>query len=133
MLLSRTEIVQAQKIVQAAFPRLKNWEISNEINDYYMGFCIWGIFRTDTEIPMSPRFFLTFDVYDGQWEGHLTSGQNSFFWTSADFGDARLLSSGKCMTLNDAIVALKKQIAFLCSTLLGFDVPWEDDQNRSDL
>ena len=51
------------------------------------------------------------------WSGHLTIGQHFYFWTSADAGDAHLLDTEECATLEDAIVALTAEIARLCRAL----------------
>jgi hypothetical protein len=61
-----------------------------------------------------PRlFFVTFDTHETSWSGHLTIGQHCFFWSSADVGDAHLLDTDPCSTLEDAITALKRQIVDL--------------------
>jgi len=40
-----------------------------------------------------------------------------YWWTSADVGDAHLLDTEACATLEDAIVALKAEMARLCRAL----------------
>jgi hypothetical protein len=73
--------------------------------------------------PLAPvRFYVTFDRFFGNWSGHLTVGMHSYYWSSTDEDDARLLTSGTFETLDEAIVDLKKQIARLSSVLLGVDV-----------
>ena len=44
-------------------------------------------------------------------------GSTDYFWTSADVGDAHLLDTEECATLEEAIVALKAEIARLCHAL----------------
>jgi hypothetical protein len=61
-----------------------------------------------------PRyFFITFDTYEETWHGHLTIGQPCYLWSSADVGDAHLLDTESCKTIEDAIEALKAEIVNL--------------------
>jgi hypothetical protein len=48
------------------------------------------------------------------WSGQLTTGQYYYFWTDADGGDAHLLDTEACVTLEEAIVALQAERARLC-------------------
>ena len=110
LLLEDSDVQKALEQAKAAFPHLRDWEYINEKNEEYFGFCLWGQFVTDNEHQDSAwprRYFITFDTYQKNWRGHLTIGQHSYFWSSADVGDALLLSTGDCDTLNDAIAALK--------------------------
>ena len=69
----------------------------------------------ESQVPAWPRrFFITFDTYQKIWRGHLTIGQHSYFWSSADMGDAVLFSTGDCDTLDEAIAAFKAGL-FDCS------------------
>ena len=62
----------------------------------------------ESQVPALPqRYFVTFDVYQKHWRGHMTIGQHSYFWSSADVGDAMLFSTKGCATLEDAIAAFK--------------------------
>ena len=72
----------------------------------------WGEVVPEPNEPMPRRFFITFDTYETTWSGHLTIGQHCFFW-STDVGDAHLLDTSSCATLEDAIKTLKRQIAEL--------------------
>jgi hypothetical protein len=70
-----------------------------------------------------PRcFFVTFDTHGTHWAGHLSIGKPCYFWTSADLGDAYLLETGDCATLEDAIASLKQRMTVLFSALLGSPV-----------
>ncbi|MBV8523748.1 MAG: hypothetical protein JOY71_16770, partial [Acetobacteraceae bacterium] len=67
-----------------------------------------------------PRiFFVTFDAYEASWAGHLSIGKPCYFWSSADCGDANLLDTRPCATLEDAITSLKRQMADLFTALSG--------------
>lgn len=60
---------------------------------------------------MPRRFFITFDKnYENKWQGCLTIGQHSYLWSSADVGDAHLLDTELCETLEEAIVVLKAKM-----------------------
>jgi hypothetical protein len=80
-------------------------------DDEYSGFALWGefVWEPDSDTPRS--YFLTFDTFKKKWRGHLTIGQHSYFWSRADSGDADLLDTDACATLEDAIDAMKLQIA----------------------
>jgi hypothetical protein len=119
VLLSAAEIRRTVERVKAAFPRFVDWEHVNEIDESHTGFTLWGEFVPEPDEPTSPRFFITFDTYETTWSGHLTIGQHCFFWSSADFGDAHLLDTGPCATLEDAITTLKHQVAELFDAFSG--------------
>ncbi|WP_199249171.1 hypothetical protein [[Phormidium] sp. ETS-05] len=111
MLLTESEINEVLAEVKAAFPKLRNWEYNNEINNYHMGFSVWGDWTIDRpEKFMYRRFFVTFNIYKSHWVGYLTIGQPSFFWTDADMGDAHLLNTDNCESLAEAITMLKSQM-----------------------
>jgi hypothetical protein len=61
----------------------------------------------------------TADTHESTWTGHLTIGQHCFFWSSADYGDAHLLDTGSCATLEDAMAILKTRMNHLFEALLG--------------
>jgi hypothetical protein len=113
MALSESDIRRSLECARAAFPYFTDWEYHNEINEWYSGFSLWGEFGPDLDDPMGPRFFITLDAFQSTWRGHLTTGQHSYFWSSADCGDAHLLGTGPCATLGDAIGTLKKRLAEL--------------------
>ncbi|HYT91890.1 MAG TPA: hypothetical protein VEL76_24465 [Gemmataceae bacterium] len=122
MRLSEQEIQRCRALVEAAFPRFGHWESVNERNASYSGFCVWGQYTLKPEPPSSaPSFFVTFDTYKEEWRGHLTVGKHCYFWSSADVGDAHLLATAPCVTLDEAITALKRRIAVLVAALLGSD------------
>jgi hypothetical protein len=113
MLLNESEVRRSLKRAQASFPRFADWKHNNEINESYCGFALWGAFVPEPNAAVRRRFFITFDTYEATWRGHLTIGQHCSFWSSADVGDAQLLDTGPCETLEDAIAAFKVQVAGL--------------------
>ena len=94
-----------------------DWQNVNEPDDSYAGFALWGKFVAEPIGSMSRRFFLTFDLCKNSWRGHWSIGQHIYYWSSADFGDAYLVSTGRCGTLEDAIVELKSRIKDLMGEL----------------
>ncbi|NDJ25708.1 hypothetical protein GS682_29770 [Nostoc sp. B(2019)] len=113
MILTESEIQQVLEQVKAAFPNLTDWEYNNEKNAEYFGFSIWGQFVINPEELMPRRFFITLDTYEDKWQGCLTIGQHSYLWSSADVGDAHLVDTERCETLEEAIAALKAKITEL--------------------
>jgi hypothetical protein len=115
LLLPQSEIDGVLRQVRAAFPNLVEWEYSNEVDAEYFGFTIWGclVAQEDDESLLKRRFYVTFDIYQDRWRGTLTIGQHSYLWTSADVGDAHLVSTEPCASLDEAIAALKVKIADL--------------------
>jgi hypothetical protein len=122
MLLTQTEIQRCRILVETAFPRFAHWAFINERNDSYAGFCIWGRFQAAEEMG-APSFFVTFDAVRDQWKGHLTVGKHCYYWSSADVGDAHLVDTELCDTLDDAILALKRRIGKFMAALLGSEPP----------
>ena len=61
---------------------------------------MWGkhVLKGDEKYGMNQRFFITIDFVESAWEGNLSIGQHSYFWSDADSGDARLLFTGPCAT-----------------------------------
>ncbi|MEC4813425.1 MAG: hypothetical protein SAK29_09165 [Scytonema sp. PMC 1069.18] len=110
MLLSKPEIEQVLDQLKAAFPNLTDWEYNNEKNEEYFGFSVWGEFVLNPEELMPRRFFLTFDIDKDKWQGCLTIGQHSYLWSSADVGDAHLLNTEPCESLEEAIAAIKAEM-----------------------
>ncbi len=119
MLLTEHQVQEAIEQAKSAFPNLTDWEYKNEINDEYFGFSLWGHFVLNPEDQMSRRFFVTFDTYEEHWNGHVTIGQPCYLWSSADVGDAHLLDTEFCKTLEDAIAALKVEIENLFRTFFS--------------
>lgn len=115
MLLTESEIEDALRQVKAAFPNLGEWEYSNEVDEEYFGFTVWGCFvlPEDDDSLLQRRYYITFDIDQNQWRGTLTIGQHNYLWTSADVGDAHLLSTEPCANLTEAITALQAKIADL--------------------
>ena len=113
MLLTETQIQQALIQAKIAFPHFTDWEYNNEKNDEYPGFSMWGQFLFEPDNMMSKCFFVTIDTYQEKWRGYLTIGQHSYFWSSADAGDAYLLDTDDCDSLEDVILALKEEISKL--------------------
>jgi hypothetical protein len=110
-LLTESDIQQVMERVQTAFPFFTNWEYSNQKNDEYFGFSVWGELVINPEEIMPRRFFITLDLnHENKWEGCLTIGQHSYLWSSADVGDAHLLNTDMSESLEEAIVELKAKI-----------------------
>jgi hypothetical protein len=114
VLLTEREIQQAIEQVKTNFPHFTDWEYNNEKNEDYFGFALWGEFIFYPE-NNSNCFFITFDTSQENWQGALTTGQPSYLWTSADVGDAHLVSTESCQTLEEAIAALKAEMVKLFS------------------
>lgn len=87
---------------------------SNDKTGEYDGFALWGQLVLNPAEQRPQRFFITLDTYEEQWDGHLTIGQPCYLWTSADVGDAHLVDTESCHTLEEAIAALKMEMAKLC-------------------
>jgi hypothetical protein len=119
VLLTESEFRRSLERAKAAFPRLSDWDHNNEINESYSGFALWGEFVPEPDEPVPRTFFVTFDTYEASWAGHLSIGKPCYFWSSADCGDANLLDTSPCATLEDAITRLKRQMADLFTALLG--------------
>ncbi|NEP08021.1 MAG: hypothetical protein F6K34_26545, partial [Okeania sp. SIO4D6] len=73
-------------------------------------------FVLEREDTGSRNFFITLDTYDEKWRGSLTIGLPVYLWSSADFGDAHLLDTDDCDSLEDAITALKAEMKQLFQT-----------------
>jgi len=112
MLLTEPEIQRVLEQVKTAFPNLTDWEYNNEKNQEYFGFSVWGKFVIKSEEVVMPReFFITLDInHEDKWEGCLTIGQPNYLWSSADVGDAHLVDTEPCETVQEAIAALKSKI-----------------------
>jgi hypothetical protein len=113
MILTEPEIQDVLEKVKAAFPNLADWEYQNEVNEDYFGFALWGSFLLNPDELMPQRFFITFYTYKAQWNGSLTIGQHAYLWSSADVGDAHLLGTEECNSVEEAIVTIKTEIAQL--------------------
>ena len=119
MLLPGSEIRRSIERAGAAFPCFHDWEHNNEINEFYSGFSLWGEFVHEPNEPMPGSFFITFEIHEATWKGHLTIGKPFYYWSSADCGDANLLDTSPCSTLDDAITALKRHLIDLFKALSG--------------
>lgn len=114
MLLTEAEIQQVLEQVKIAFPHFTNWEYKNEKNQQYFGFSVWGKFVVNPEEIMPRTFFITLDQnHEDKWQGCLTIGQHSYLWFSADAGDAHLVNTAPCESLEQAIVELKAKMVEL--------------------
>ncbi|KAF0247382.1 MAG: hypothetical protein FD167_3216 [bacterium] len=118
MILTEVEIQEAIKQAKAAFPSFSEWEYNNEVNDSYCGFSLWGELAIKDNDSITQYFFVTLDSYKDKWCGHLSIGKPCYFWSSADVGDANLLDTQPCKALEDALLALKGEIAALFKILL---------------
>lgn len=115
MFLADHDIHHTLARVQAAFPHFTQWEYTNERDESSLdGFSLWGQWVLHPEETMARHFYITFATHTEHWSGHLTIGQHYYWWTSADVGDAHLLDTVECATLEEAIVALKAEMARLC-------------------
>src|SRR5271166_1549297 len=103
MLLTETEVQRCLALVKLAFPRFGAWEFMNERNHDYVGFSVWGRCEVRSGTMHSPSFFVTFDSYKSTWKGHRSVGKHCYYWSSADVGDAYLLDTEPCATLEHAI------------------------------
>ncbi|WP_013335007.1 hypothetical protein [Gloeothece verrucosa] len=110
MILNEYELEEVVEKVKVAFPHLTDWEWNNEKNSLYFGFAIWGKLILEPDNLMSKEYFITLETYENNWRGVLTIGLHSYLWSSADVGDAHLLSTDDCDTVDEAIKALKNQI-----------------------
>jgi len=117
MLLSKAEMQRSRAFIATAFPHFAAWEVANEVDDNHPGFCIWGCYVPESKVLYSPRFFVTFETFNEYWRGHLTVGKPCYFWSSADVGDAYLLDTEKCASLEEATRGLKRRIADLFASL----------------
>lgn len=120
MLLTEPEIQQSIEQAKTAFPHFTNWKYNNEVDGEYFGFSLWGEFALNPEDLMPRRFFITLDTYEEGWYGHVTIGQHLYLWSSVDVGDAHLLDTDSCNTLEDAITALKGEIVNLFKAFSAF-------------
>jgi hypothetical protein len=121
MVLNGVEILRCQSLVKPAFPQFADWQYMNERNDSYAGFCIWGRHRIEQEDLQSPKLFVTFATSGEKWSGHLTVGKHCYYWSSTEEGDAYLLDTKKCDTLEAAIASLKKQIDSFIAALVAVE------------
>ncbi len=115
MILAEQELQQALIQTETAFPNFSDWKHNNdESYEDYCGFAVWGIYTYNPDDDDSSRdFYITFDICEEKWAGHLSIGQHCYFWSSADFGDAVLADTEPCDTLEDAIAALKDEMVKL--------------------
>ncbi|GJD23914.1 hypothetical protein RIVM261_088700 [Rivularia sp. IAM M-261] len=113
MLLSEPEVQKVVEKVKLAFPHFNDWEYNNEQNEYYSGFCVWGEFVIGYQDMMPRRFYVTFNKYEYKWRGNLTIGKHSYYWSSTEEGDADLLHTAPCDSLEQVIAELKKQMVEL--------------------
>lgn len=118
MLLTEHEVQQAIEQAKTNFPHFSDWQYESEEDedDFGFTFILWGQLTFDPEGMMPRRFFITLYRHQENWHGSLTIGQYNYLWTSADVGDAHLLVTDACQTLEAAITALKAEMAKLCRT-----------------
>jgi hypothetical protein len=110
MILTEPEIKQVIEKAKIAFPNFTDWEYNNEKNSEYFGFALWGEFVPDPEVLLSRRFYITLETYEEKWRGNLTIGQHSYLWSSADMGDAHLLCTDDCESVDEVILQLKSEM-----------------------
>lgn len=117
MVLTEPEIQQVISQMKAAFPNLTDWEYNEAIEEEYEGFIVAGCYTLEFGKFDHRRFYITIDASDEFWRGHLSIGMPAYMWTSADFGDAFLVDTEPCQTIEEAIRQLKVQITNLLSVL----------------
>jgi hypothetical protein len=110
MLLEQSEIESAMRILKTDFPKLDRWDYRNLIDEYYPGFTAWGMKSIGKGDYADKNFFITFERWEHTWSGQLTIGKHCYFWDSADVGDAHLVNSKNCVTLEEAIASLKQNV-----------------------
>ena len=119
MFLPDSEVRPCIDRVSAAFPRFDDWQYVNEDDLDYTGFTLWGEFVLDSKKPRSRHYYITIHTCKTMWVGHLSIGKHCYFWSSADFGDAYLVDTENCATLDEAIASLKNRIANLFAAFSG--------------
>lgn len=119
MFLPESEVRPCIARVRAAFPRFDDWQHVNEKDRDYDGFAVWGRFELEPNEPMGRDYFVTFDTSKTMWAGHLSIGKHCYYWSSADCGDANLVDTEHCATLDEAIASLKSRIEDLFAAFSG--------------
>ena len=118
--LSKPEANKAIEFGKSAFPKFTDWEFEEKGAEPGFGFSMWGEYIPDGDDKLSPRrFFVTFDTYLNDWQGHLTIGKRSYIWTSPKAGDAWLVQTRSCDSLEEAVEALRAEIAKLVGVILA--------------
>ncbi|NEO87763.1 MAG: hypothetical protein F6J87_26425 [Spirulina sp. SIO3F2] len=120
MMLTEPEIQSALATAQAAFPNFTDWQYIDdpENSDYWGDFTMWGVYVANPGEMMSRRFFITLTAGKEAWSGSLTIGKHSYYWSSADFGDAYLVGGDSADSLDGAIASLQQAIATLFQTIV---------------
>ena len=113
MFLPESEVRTCIERLEVGLPHFGDWRYVNEKDRDYEGFAVWGRFEFEPNDTMGRDYFVTFDTYKTMWVGHLSIGKHCYYWSSADFGDANLVDTGRCATLDEAIAGLKSRIAEL--------------------
>ena len=118
VMLSNTQIEEALDQAATTFPHFSNWQTGNEDDDLHFGFCLWGRCSFD-ENKFHPRhFFITLEHGEDGWRGHWTIGQHAYLWTSADFGDAYLVSTEALPTVDETLQSLREKLSTLFQSVL---------------
>ena len=84
-----------------------------------MGLTVWGAYAPDPDALTGPCYFVTFTQVQGAWRGDFTVGKPAYYWSSANVGDAQLLHTPACATLEEAIAALKQAIRQFVDVFAG--------------
>jgi hypothetical protein len=100
----------ALNVMKAHFPRLSDWDYHEQADQDDRGLTVWGTYAPYPEVLMGPCYFVTFTQVQGAWRGEFTVGKPAYYWSSANVGDAQLLWTASCATLENAITALKQAI-----------------------
>lgn len=122
MLLESSEVRRVLKVVKAAFPNYRKWEYNNEVNHEHSGFAVWGELAVESCNRHGPRtYFVTFNIFEGKWKGDLSIGLPMYYWSNADFGDADLVDTVRCDSVEEVIENLKAEILEMCNLLRSAD------------
>ena len=117
--LSTEQANQAVALASSAFPTFIDWEFEHEGAEPGFGFSMWGEYIPEGDDKLLPRrFFVTFDRYRGDWQGHVTIGKRSYIWPRPRGGDAWLVQTRSCDSLEEAIEALQSEMAKLFGLMM---------------
>jgi len=119
MVLTEEEIKKVLETAKAAFPNLTDWQFQNKPDHEHDGFTMWGEFVFNPEEPLPNTFFITLYTRGECWQGSLTIGRYSYWWSSTEEGDSYLIGTPLYDSLDMAIIALKAEIIRLFTALAG--------------
>ncbi|MCP5124877.1 MAG: hypothetical protein H6973_04350 [Gammaproteobacteria bacterium] len=106
-------------VMKAHFPRLSDWDYHEQADPDYRGLTVWGAYAPDPDALTGPCYFVTVTQVQGAWRDDFTVGKPACCWSSANVGDAQLLDTPECATLEEAITALKQAIRQFVDVFAG--------------